>query len=185
MANVFHAAKQRVLNRGIPPDAFLTELVKWGRSAPDAVFEPNPHFDIYSSVEAELGPWSSLGHRKAAMLEALRVLAGFESSWNWNAGRDTTNPASNTPCTEEAGAFQCSGNSMSLGPVLRQLLVDAAGTATCEAFILQTKADPRFAIDYCANLIRLTTKHHGPIKHRHINPWLRRDAVQEFATLLA
>jgi hypothetical protein len=29
------------------------------------------------------------------MLEVLRVLAGFESSWDWEAGRHVTNPTSN------------------------------------------------------------------------------------------
>ncbi len=185
MTRVFQATKRKVHNRGAPPDAFLNELVDWGTSAPDSVFAQNDKFDIYSSIAPELGPWSSLLHRKAAMLEALRVLAGFESAWNWNFGVDTTNPTSNTPCTEEAGAFQCSGNSMDLSPELKQLLVDSAGASTCEVFIVHTKSNHRFATDYCARLIRLTTNHHGPIKHKHINPWLRRDAVQEFSQFLA
>ncbi len=185
MTRVFQATKQKVHNRGVPPDSFLNELVDWGVSAPDSVFVKNGNLDIYSSIAPELGPWSNLLQRRAAMLEALRVLAGFESSWNWNAGVDTTNPTSNTPCTEEAGAFQCSGNSMSLDPGLKQLLAEAAGASTCEAFIAQTKSNHRFAIDYCARLIRLTTNHHGPIKHKHINPWLRRDAAEEFAVFLA
>jgi hypothetical protein len=33
------------------------------------------------------------------MLEVTRVLAGFESSWHWNAGVDTNNPTSITPGT--------------------------------------------------------------------------------------
>ena len=37
----FHATKQKVLNRGIPPDSFLTELVAWGRTASDDIFAPN------------------------------------------------------------------------------------------------------------------------------------------------
>jgi len=36
----FQATKQRVLNRGIPPDSFLNELVSWGRIAPDDIFAP-------------------------------------------------------------------------------------------------------------------------------------------------
>jgi hypothetical protein len=119
------------------------------------------------------------------MLEALRVLGGFESSWDWQAGRDVRNPSSGTPCTEEAGIFQCSGNSLDFSPMLKALLVQASGDGSCESFIRTTKGDHPFAIEYCARLIRLTTKHHGPIKGRHINPWLRRDAVQELMGFLA
>jgi len=182
--NQFVACKQKVSNRGTPPDAFLEELVEWGRSAPDEVFDKNDAFDIYSSIASTLGPWRGPLHRRAVMLEALRVLAGFESSWKWDAGRDTTNPDSNTPCTEEAGIFQCSGDSMHLGAHLRRLLVKAAGDGSCESFTKATKADHRFALEYCARLIRITTNHHGPIKRGEIHPWLRRDAVDEFVRLI-
>jgi hypothetical protein len=81
----FHATKQKVSNRGIPPDDFLEQLVKWGKTAPDEIFLPNNNVDIYSNVVGILGPWEDLLHRRAAMLEVMRVLAGFESSWDWNA----------------------------------------------------------------------------------------------------
>ena len=64
----YHATKQRVLNRGVPPDNFLDELVAWGRSAPDEIFVPNSQTDIYSNVFGVLGPWEDLRHRRAAML---------------------------------------------------------------------------------------------------------------------
>jgi hypothetical protein len=67
-----------------------------GVSAPDKIFSPNNKNDIYSVIKNELGPWANDLERRAAMLEALRVLAGFESSWRWDAGVDTTNPHSNT-----------------------------------------------------------------------------------------
>ena len=181
----FIACKQKVHNRGRAPDTFLDELVNWGRTAPDDIFEKNDKFDIYSSIVQQLGPWQGAVHRRAAMLEALRVLGGFESSWNWQAGRDTTNASSNTPCTEEAGIFQCSGNSMGFGPSLKEALLRAGGDGSCASFITVSKSDHGFALEYCARLIRFTTKHHGPIKNRHINPWLRRDAVQEFLNHLA
>lgn len=181
----FVACRQRVHNRGVPPEAFLDELLAWGRAAPGDIFTRNDRFDIYASVVDELGPWRGEAHRRAALLEVLRVLAGFESSWDWNAGRDVTNPSSGTPCTEEAGIFQCSGNSMALSGALRQRLLDAGGDGSCESFIRLTKADHSFALDHAARLIRITTKHHGPIKNRHIHPWLRRDAVDEWLALLA
>jgi hypothetical protein len=114
----------------------------------------------------------------------LRVLAGFESSWNWTAGVDTTNPTSNTACTEEAGIFQCSGNSMTFSPSLKELLLGTGADGTCLSFITTTKQNHRFAIEYCARLIRFTTNHHGPIKRKEINPWLNRDAVDELQGFL-
>jgi hypothetical protein len=88
------ATKQHVFNRGVPPDDFLDQLVAWGKQASDEIFEKNNVSDIYSSVKNTLGPWRDLPHRRAAMLEVMRVLAGFESSWDWKEGRDNTNPAS-------------------------------------------------------------------------------------------
>ena len=180
----FVACKQRVHNRGVPADAFLNELVDWATSASDEIFEKNDRFDVYSSVIQELGPWHGPLHRRAAMLEVLRVLGGFESSWDWNAGRDVTNPDSNTVCTEEAGIFQCSGDSMHFSPSLKHLLVAAGADGSCESFIKTTKTNHGFAIEYCARLLRFTTKHHGPVRDRHINEWLKRDAVTEFMGFL-
>jgi peptidoglycan L-alanyl-D-glutamate endopeptidase CwlK len=89
-AKVGSDLKSSVLNRGVPSDEFLTELIAWGRSAPDAIFAKNDRYDIYSSVKKQLGPYKSIAYRRAVMLEVMRVLAGFESSWKWNEGRDTT-----------------------------------------------------------------------------------------------
>ena len=184
MARQFVACKQKVHNRGIAPDAFLDELVDWGTSAREEIFEKNDKFDVYSSVIHELGPWQGPLHRRAAMLEVLRVLGGFESSWDWNAGRDVTNPNSNTVCSEEAGIFQCSGDSMNFSPSLKDLLNTAGADGSCESFITTTKTNHQFAIEYCARLLRLTTKHHGPVRDKHINQWLKRDALTEFMEFL-
>jgi D-alanyl-D-alanine carboxypeptidase len=183
----FVACRQKVHNRGAPPEAFLDELLAWGRSADEAIFRRNNVFDIYSSVVNVLGPWRGDAHRRAALLEVLRVLGGFESTWNWEAGRDTTNPGSSTPCTEEAGMFQCSGNSMGFSEDLAQLLLaaDASSDGSCASFIRTTKSNHVFAIEYCARLLRITTRHHGPVRDRFIHPWLRRDAVDEFMRFLA
>lgn len=184
MDRTFIACATEVLNRGRAPESFLNELIDWANSAADDIFVVNPHHDIYSNVVAELGPWKSLKHRKAAMLEVLRVLGGFESSWDWKEGVDTTNPDSNTPCTEEAGIFQCSGNSMQHDPSLKLLLRKTTGETDCETFKVATKANHRFALEYCARLLRFTTNHHGPVKHKKINVWLSRAAVDEFEKFL-
>src|SRR4051812_3242095 len=106
MPRRYPACRSEVYNRGRPPIGFLEELIDWASEAPIEIFERNDRFDIYSSVVAQLGPYGNLAHRRAVMLEVLRVLGGFESSWDWEEGRDTTNPTSNRPCTEEAGIFQ-------------------------------------------------------------------------------
>jgi len=186
MARAFVACKKKVFNRGVPPDSFLNELIDWAREAPNEVFEKNANHDIYSNVRAKLGPFTDLLHRKAVMLEVLRVLGGFESSWKFREGVDTTNPTSNTPCTEEAGIFQCSGNSMEFDASLENLLREASGGETdCETFIAITKENHQFAIEFCARLLRFTVNHHGPVKRKEINDFLLRDAVSEFQRFLS
>ncbi len=182
---MFNETRSSVSNRGKPPEAFLAELVEWGRVAPAEIFQRNERFDIYSAVVGEIGPWRDDLHRRAAMLEVLRVLGGFESSWNWHEGRDRENSGSNTPCTEEAGIFQCSGNSMNLNIELRQFVQERLGTTDCDVFRERTKSDHPFAFEYCARLLRVTTEHHGPIKGRKINKWLRPAAVAEFEQFLS
>ncbi|WP_423758903.1 hypothetical protein [Burkholderia sp. NLJ2] len=182
----FVACRKPVLNRGSAPYSFLEELVTWGKTADPVIFQPKPIYEIYSDVEAQLGPYppENLEYRKAVMLEVLRVLAGFESSWKWDAGRDTTNPDSDKPCTMEAGAFQVSGDSMNFDGSLRTFARKVAGTDDCNSFREVTKTNHPFAIEYCARLLRFTLNHHGPIKHHQIQEWLSRDAVHEFGVAL-
>ncbi len=180
----FHATKQEVFNRGVPPDSFLSELVTWGRTAPDEIFVPNPNVDIYSNVVGVLGPWQGIRHRRAAMLEVMRVLAGFESSWDWNAGVDTSNPSSTTPDTIEAGAWQVSANSMAFGQELRELVLEKVGSLDGDDFQSAMKRDHQLAMEYIARLLRRTVNHNGPVKRHEIDPWLRRGAVAEFQALL-
>src|SRR6478736_5892647 len=131
----FHATKQKVFNRGVPPDSFLNELVAWGRTAPDEIFAPNPHADIYSNVVGVLGPWQDLRHRRAVMLEVMRVLAGFESSWRWGEGTDAAadkwaakHHTTRSPAEIEAGAWQVSANSMGFGLELKNLVLSTVGS---------------------------------------------------------
>jgi hypothetical protein len=179
------ATKQHVFNRGVPPDEFLDELIAWGKSAPDEIFAPNLFSDIYSSVKNTLGPWQGLEHRRAVMLEVMRVLAGYESSWDWNAGVDVTNPTSVTPETIEAGAWQVSANSMGFGSELKDLVFDKVGSTDGDDFQKAMKKNHPLAMEYVARLLRRTTRHHGPVLRHEIDPWLRRDAVEEFQALLS
>jgi hypothetical protein len=168
----------------VPPDDFLAELVAWGRSADIVIFLQNANSDIYSSVKNVLGPWESPYHRRAVMLEVMRVLGGFESSWDWSEGRDTTNSKSVTPYTIEAGLWQVSANAMFFGADLKALVDQEVGTRDGDAFQIATKNNHPFAMEFTARLLRHTTQHHGPVKRYEIHPWLRRDAVDEFEELI-
>lgn len=182
--NSFVAARSRVLNRGQPSDAFLSELAAWGKTAPAEIFAPNAATDVYSSVRAVLGPWRDDRHRRAVMLEVMRVLAGFESSWRWDAGVDTTNRTSVTPDTIEAGAWQVSANSMNFGDDLKRLVIAKVGSRDGTKFQAAIKADHALAMEYIARLLRHTVAHNGPVKRHEIHRWLRRAAVEEFARLM-
>ena len=180
----YKATKQRVFNRGVPPDSFLDQLVAWGKTAPDAIFIPNSAHDVYTNVFTTLGPWKDLRHRRAVMLEVMRVLAGFESSWNWNEGRDMTNPKSVKPETIEAGAWQVSADSMGFGPDLKALVQAKVGSLNGNDFQRAMKTNHPLAMEYIARLLRRTVNHNGPVKRHEIDSWLRKDAVTEFLGLL-
>jgi hypothetical protein len=161
---VFHAPKQEVFNRGVPPDSFLDELLAWGKTASDEIFVPNPHADIYSSVVGTLGPWESIQHRRAVMLEVMRVLAGFESSWDWNAGVDRgrhKQPDFHDTGDMEAGAWQVSANSMAFGQELKDLVLNKVGSLDGDDFQQAMKQDHQLAMEYIARLLRRTVDHNG------------------------
>jgi hypothetical protein len=180
----YTATKQHVADRGVPPDDFLDQLVGWGKTAAAEIFDPNETSDIYSSIFNTLGPWQPPPHRRAVMLEVMRVLAGFESSWNWNEGRDSHNPDSVTAETIEAGAWQVSANSLYFGQDLKDLVKTKLGTLNPDAFQTGMKENHPLAMEYVARLLRHTTQHNGPVKRHEIDPWLRRDAVAEFQSLI-
>ena len=111
----------------------------------------------------------------------MRVLAGFESSWNWNRGRD---PKSVTPTTMEAGAWQVSANSMGWGQELKDLVLAEAGSLDADDFQREMKTNHPLAMEYIARLLRRTVDANGPVKRHEIDSWLRKDAVMEFLDLL-
>jgi hypothetical protein len=179
------ATKQRVLDRGVPPDSFLDEMIIWGKYAPADIFiSPGSSNDIYVNVLPYLGPFEGLSHRRAVMLEVMRVLAGFESSWKWSDGRDISNPRSYTTATTEAGAWQVSSDSLNFGQELKNLVRSKAGALDGNTFQKAMKTNHPLAMEYIARLLRRTIRHNGPIRDRHIHKWLRKDAVAEFQTLV-
>lgn len=176
--------RRQVADRGRPPESFLDELIAWAKQAPDEIFAANAVHDIYAQVREELSPWRGIGHRRAVMVECLRVLAGFESSWNWNDGRDVTNPNRDTSRNEETGIFQVSADSMDLDKRLRALVRERLGSDSPTEFIWAMKHDHAFALEYAARLLRVTVNHNGPVKRKEINPCLSRAAVREAERLI-
>lgn len=194
----FFATKARVLNRGQAPDEFLAELVEWGRTAPADIFAPNAVNDIYSKTKSELGPWTDDLTRRAAMLEVMRVLAGFESSWDWKEGVDTSRLGPDTPENAEAGAWQVSYDARRLAPGLVPLLLDS-GVTNGAKFQQELKFNHPLAMEFVARLMRYNTKHNGPLykgeernairrslrgAEHSIYPWLSKAALNEFKALL-
>jgi hypothetical protein len=187
----FHTTKANVPNRGVAPDSFLTELVNWGKTAPEEIFaarpspQGKPDPDIYVQLNPELGPWSSPQHRRAAMLECLRVLAGFESSWNWTEGVDMTNAHSLAHIEgQETGAFQVSFDSVAFSPELAECVNRYCGGVTAGLFIPAMKANHNFAMEYVARLLRHSWKWDGPIRRGELQNALNRDSCAEFQSLL-
>jgi len=163
-----------------PPVSFLDELVDWALQAPDEIFAPNAADDVYSSIVTELGPFVFTVHRKAVMLEVLRVLAGHESTWNWKQGVDDDKKGIKTSHNEEAGAFQCSAHSMAWDQSLQDFVQTTLGATDDATFIAGSKSNHKFAIEYVARLLRITVEDSDPIVSHAVHHDLKRTAVAEF-----
>lgn len=186
----FVATKKRVGDQGVPPTAFLLTITEWARNEDDSVFAPNPNpADIYAKIANALGPWESLPHRRAVMLEVMRCHAGFESSWRWREGVDTTNARSMANLTgQETGIFQVSFDSVFLGDRAMEAFANRNGIETAEKFIVEMKANHTLALSYYARLIRVNIQWAGPLKRDEgrdsVSAHVSRDAVAEFQALL-
>lgn len=183
----FLSTKTMVLNRGVPSDSFLTQLIAWGKSAADEIFAPNDNpLDVYAIIAPTLGPWTGLPHRRAAMLETMRVHAGFESSWNWKEGVDVSNATSMAHITgQETGIFQVSFDSVWLGNKAMEPFAKAHNIDEPHAFIAAMKQDHPLAMEYYARLVRVNIKWAGPLVRHEIDQWLSKSAVTEFEKLLS
>ncbi len=183
---IFGPCKSKVKNRGEAPDSFLAELVEWGRGAPPDDFAPNPNpADIYAYLRPILGPWENLLHRRSAMLEVMRVHAGFESSWNWNEGVDQTNETSlHNRNGEETGIFQVSFDSTFISENAMLPFAVEHGINTVGSFIPQMKSNHPLALEYYARLVRINIKWAGPLLRHEVDPWLSKASVSQFQELL-
>lgn len=173
-------------DHNIVPKLFLDELIDAINPLPNAVFERNDKHDIYSVMLGALGPYTDLLHRKAVMCEVLRVMAAFESDWNWKAGVDVGNEYSKHHKEgEETGAFQVSWDSLVFDKSLKDCLDRLAGEHNVTTFITQMKSNHALAVEYCARLLRFNTTWCGTINHASmVMAHVRRDAVEEFKGFL-
>lgn len=200
----FNRALAPVSNRGSAPLWLLTALVNWGKTAPDEIFAPNRvPVDAYTAIKSSLGQeivkdqmgnwvygWENLMHRKAAMLELMRVHAGLESSWNPKEGVDRTNATSQRNKTgEETGLFQVSFDSTWLdsieGKDIMGKFANAHGLTTPEKFIAAMKDNEdgeALEFEYYARLVRVSIAWAGPLL-RHgpdsVYPYLNRASMAE------
>lgn len=202
----FAASLAMVEGRGRAPVAFLKELVEWGKTAPADIFAPNAVAnDAYAVIKGRLATqqgndasgtpvrlWESPLHRRAAMLELMRVHAGRESSWNWDEGVDRTNKTSMRNKTgQETGIFQVSYDSTWLDSIEGKDIMGAFakthGLDTPEKFIPAMKASHTLAMEYYARLVRVSIAWAGPlIRHGDdsVYPYLDRGSMREFMGLL-
>ena len=176
-----------VAGQGRAPDAFLTELLAWGSKMLMEIYAPNgANWDIFNRLYGILG----LEHRRAALLELMRVLAGFESSWNWNEGVDTTNKLSMENINgQETGAWQVSFDSLGLQDMgsnnnLRACVVAHCRVVSVDAVLVNMKINHVFAMEYAARLLRNSFRWDGPVLRHEVDQWLSRDSVDQIRGLL-
>lgn len=186
---MYHFLLERVEGRGSPPVSFLDELVSWLKDAPADIFAPNDEpGDVFNRLTSILGPWASPLHRRATMGNVLLVLAGLESSWKWNEGVDVTNARSMAhPECQEAGAFQESYDSVAnehQHHTIKYFLA-AHGVTNAQQFIVKSKKDHKFELEYTARLLRVTTRCNGPIIRGELDRSMSRKAVAEILTLIS
>lgn len=176
----YSATLSPVADHGSPTPDWLDVLVDTIAGMPDECFSENPHADIYANLAPVLGPYTNILQRRAVMCEGLRVLAGFESSWNWQEGEDMSAPRGRPLSEIESGAFQESANSLAFDSSLAACLLRYAGAVDAETFIREMKAQPDLCVEYTARLTRFTVKTNGPLisgrVREHVNP----AAVAEF-----
>lgn len=193
MSRVFKEARYKIHNRGVAPTWFLdklTDLIQSQLKKTPSYFEKNEHYDVYSSMFPQLGPWTSLEHRAAALANYLEILAGYESSWNPVLGRDETNPNVDSPWNEESSLYQTSADSI-VTKEMKDLFEEyahmpfAVTDEVARKFISLSKEN----FDYCTLhtilVLRHTINHHGPAKSKAVNKWLRREAVDEFQKFIS
>ena len=171
---------------GVPPKSFIDQLIDKVKKMPDDIFERNDHHDIYSVMLGPLGPYKNLQHRKAVMCEVLRVVAAFESDWNWNAGVDKNNANSMAHKEgEETGAFQVSWDSMVKDKSLKDCVDRYVGKHDVNTFIKGMKENHDLGIEYCIRLLRFNTTWCGTLnKASMVIAHVSRESVNEFESYL-
>ena len=177
--------KQTISNRGAAPDDVLEALVALGREArmyPE-IFAPNARYDVYSAMEAALGPWTPQ-NRVAGMLETLRVVGAMESGFNWEEGADPDGVGEEKIECRETGMFQVSGNSMSFDPSLPACVDRYLGAHDYRTFLAGMKTNHALAVEYAARVLRFSIRWDGPIERGVVQRYVTRAAMAAFWMLV-
>jgi hypothetical protein len=177
-----------------PSVSFLERVLAVCLSLSDDVFAENDNYDIYSVLSPKLGPFepTDILKRRAAMCEACRVTAAYESDYNTQEGADTT-AGPETLSEEETGAWQVSENSIYLDKTgnlktrviqVCNLPQNVSNSALEMAFISVMKSNPNFAIEYVMRLFRVNTKWSGPTDRNWTYVAATPEAVAEWQQFL-
>jgi hypothetical protein len=181
----YSACIAAVADKGSPPASFIDTIIAGVKALPDAAVGPKPVSNIFSALARAFGDPQDTLTRKAIMCEGLRVVAAFESGWDWNCSADTT-AGPETPSETESGAFQASQNSESLDPTggLAAFLDSKWGAHDAAAFIRNMKTDHITAVQYAAMLFDWNTKWDGPVNRGWVTSNVSAAAVAEFKEFL-
>lgn len=181
----FNATKQPIGHgHNVIPDEFLQTVLDAVKMEPDALFNQNPGYDIYSILKPRFGSVLSALMRRALMAETLRVVGGDESDFDFKEGADKT-AGFEHPDEMEAGAFQVSYNSWRLGKDL-QIFLAQNGVTDATTFQAKMKADPIFDCCYTMRLLRQPYKRwDGPINQGWVLAQVNSAAVSEWEQLLS
>lgn len=182
----FTFTRRTFANHGPTPVPFLEDIFSWAKSAPDEIFAPNEEeYDAFGLLRPASG-WQSLLHRKATLLDAGIVHAGYESDWNWHEGVDKTNATSmENKRGQETGPWQVSFDSENLHHEAMLPFAQAHGIANVDAFIFAMKNDKHLSCEYYFRLLRISTRWAGPWNKGWIEGHISPEAVAEWQTLLS
>lgn len=186
----FNFTRRTFSDHGPTPIGFLQDLLVWAKGAQDDIFTPNKEpddaFGLLKRAVTPDRPWASLLHRKATLLDAAVVHAGYESDWNWQEAVDKTNRTSMANKTgEETGPWQVSFDSEWLRNGAMKPFAIAHNIASVDTFIPAMKGNKSLSCEYYFRLLRVSTRWAGPWNKGWITGHISPEAIAEWQALLS
>lgn len=182
----FNHTRRTFANHGPTPVSFLQDLLLWAETAPDEIFAPNNEPSDAFNLLVPVGGWQSLAHRKATLLDAAVIHAGYESDWNWHEGVDVTNRTSMANKTgQETGPWEVSFDSENIHHAAMLPFAQSHDIANVDAFIPAMKTNKPLSCEYYFRLLRVSTAWAGPWNKGWVAAHISSEAVAEWQALLA